>query len=316
MKRPNVSASELFAPKLQRNWDWRAATNFITGGAGGGLLLVAAWASLGASDVRIPIFLALVLVGTGLLSVWFEIGRPWRALKVFRHLSSSWMAREATVAAVLFITGVLALWSNRSALIWLLGLLGAAFLYCQARMLTANKGIPAWRHPRCLPVMLSTGLTEGAGILAISLAFPLATSSPALAAVLLALLLSRVICWRAYLSGLRADGAPQGTLKTLQSIDAPLVAIGHVIPAALIVASWAAAPAGAGKGSAIITGVQIMIVAAGLLAVGSGWVLKYTMVRRAAFTQGFALPHLPVRGRRMADLGTQPGWTPVDHAQQ
>jgi phenylacetyl-CoA:acceptor oxidoreductase subunit 2 len=316
MKRAPVNASELFAPKQQRNWDWRAATNFITGGAGGGLLLIAAWASLGVGDVRVPIFLALVLIATGLLSVWFEIGRPWRALKVFRHLSSSWMAREATVAAVLFITGVLALWSNQSALIWLLGLLGAAFLYCQARMLTANKGIPAWRHPRCLPVMVSTGLTEGAGILAMSLAFPPATSSPALAAALLALLLSRVICWRAYLSGLRADGAPQGTLKVLQSIDVPFVAIGHVVPAALIVASWAAAPAGAGSGSAIITGVQTMIVAAGLLAAGSGWALKYTMVRRAAFTQGFALPHLPVRGRRTVDLGTKPGWSHVDPAQQ
>lgn len=316
MNRPNVSAAELFAPKLQRNWDWRAATNFITGGAGGGLLFVTAWASLGAGDVRAPVFVALALVATGLLSVWFEIGRPWRALKVFRHLSSSWMAREATVAAVLFITGALALWSNQRALIWLLGLAGAAFLYCQARMLTANKGIPAWRHPRCLPVMLSTGLTEGAGILAMSLALPLATSSAAVAAALLALLLSRVICWRAYVSGLRADGAPQGTLKALQSIDVPFVAIGHVLPAALIVASWAMAPAGAGAGNAIIAGVKAMIVAAGLLAVGSGWALKFTMVRRAAFTQGFALPHLPVRGRRMADLGTQPGWSPVDRAPQ
>ena len=183
-------------------------------------------------------------------------------------------------------------------------------------MLTANKGIPAWRHPRCLPVMLSTGLTEGAGILAMSLALPLATSSAAVAAALLALLLSRVICWRAYVSGLRADGAPQGTLKALQSIDVPFVAIGHVLPAALIVASWAMAPAGAGAGNAIIAGVKAMIVAAGLLAVGSGWALKFTMVRRAAFTQGFALPHLPVRGRRMADLGTQPGWSPVDRAPQ
>ncbi len=109
MKRVPVSASALFAPKQQRNWDWRAATNFITGGAGGGLLFAAAWATFGVVDVRVPIGIALVLVASGLLSVWFEIGRPWRALKVFRHLSSSWMAREATVAAMLFITGALAL---------------------------------------------------------------------------------------------------------------------------------------------------------------------------------------------------------------
>jgi phenylacetyl-CoA:acceptor oxidoreductase 26-kDa subunit len=307
MKRPNVNASELFAPKQQRNWDWRAATNFITGGAGGGLLFVSAWASLGAGDVRVPIFLALVLVATGLISVWFEIGRPWRALKVFRHLSSSWMAREATVAPLLFIAGALALWSNQHALIWLAGLFGAAFLYSQARMLTSNKGIPAWRHPRCLPVMLSTGLTEGVGILAMALPLSLATFSWALPAALLALLLARGICWRTYLTGVRADGAPHGTLRVLQAIDVPFVAMGHVVPAALIVATWAITPGGAGTIRS-----RIMIVAAGFLTVAAGWVLKYTMIRRAAYTQGFALQHLPVRGRRMVDLGTKPGWSRVD----
>jgi phenylacetyl-CoA:acceptor oxidoreductase subunit 2 len=42
MKPFNPRAVELAAPKQQRNWDWRAAANFICGGAGGGLLLVAA----------------------------------------------------------------------------------------------------------------------------------------------------------------------------------------------------------------------------------------------------------------------------------
>jgi phenylacetyl-CoA:acceptor oxidoreductase 26-kDa subunit len=243
--------------------------------------------------------------------VWFEIGRPWRALKVFRHLSSSWMAREATVAPLLFVAGALALWSNHHALIWLAGLFGAAFLYSQARMLTSNKGIPAWRHPRCLPVMLSTGLTEGAGLLAMALPLSLATFSWTLPAALLALLLARGIFWRAYLTGLRADGAPHGTLRVLQAIDVPFVAIGHVVPAALIVATWAITPGGAGTSTA-----KIMIVAAGFLAVAGGWALKYTMIRRAAYTQGFALQHLPVRGRRTVDLGTKPGWSRVDQARQ
>ena len=33
-----------------------------------------------------------------------------------------------------------------------------------------------------------------------------------------------------------------------------------------------------------------------------------TLVRRAAFTQGFALPHLPVRGRGTAGPAVKPGW--------
>jgi phenylacetyl-CoA:acceptor oxidoreductase subunit 2 len=35
---------------------------------------------------------------------------------------------------------------------------------------------------------------------------------------------------------------------------------------------------------------------AGLLAVAGGAWFKFTLVTRAAFNQGFSLPHLPVRG--------------------
>jgi hypothetical protein len=44
MKKPNrpPNLPGQPAPKQQRNWDWRAAANFICGGAGGGLLLLPA----------------------------------------------------------------------------------------------------------------------------------------------------------------------------------------------------------------------------------------------------------------------------------
>jgi phenylacetyl-CoA:acceptor oxidoreductase 26-kDa subunit len=38
--------------------------------------------------------------------------------------------------------------------------------------------------------------------------------------------------------------------------------------------------------------------AAGALALAGGWWFKYTLVTRAGFNQGFALPVLPVRGVR------------------
>jgi phenylacetyl-CoA:acceptor oxidoreductase subunit 2 len=37
---------------------------------------------------------------------------------------------------------------------------------------------------------------------------------------------------------------------------------------------------------------------AGAAALATGWWLKYALVTRASFNQGFALPHLPVRGTR------------------
>ena len=284
------------APKRQTNWDWRAATNFMAGGAGGGLLLAAACASLGGGDVRIPVLLALALVGIGLTCVWFEIGRPWRALNVYRHFKTSWMTREAAVAPFLFAAGGLVLLTAHVALAWLAGLLGVAFLYSQARMLRADKGIPAWRHPRCLPVVVSTGLSEGVGLFVIvrSLALPGFDIGPALAPdrsgwlvlVLLLLLAVRLALWQSYLAGISGPGIPDGTRRALVAISPGFKVAGHWLPALLALAAWAGAP-----------GSDALLLAAGLLVFASGWVMKYTLIRRAAFTPGFDLRHLPVRGK-------------------
>ncbi|MBM5812124.1 MAG: phenylacetyl-CoA:acceptor oxidoreductase [Gammaproteobacteria bacterium] len=302
---PASGGASALAPKRQTNWDWRAATNFIAGGAGGGLLLAAAGASQAGGDVRIPVLLALALIGLGLTCVWFEIGRPWRALNVYRHIQTSWMTREAAVAPFLFAAGGLLLLTAQVALAWLTGLLGLAFLYSQARMLRADKGIPAWRHPRCLPVVVSTGLTEGAGLLVLTHALVLTDFGvgPALAPErsgwlvpgLVLLLALRLALWRAYLAGLAGPGIPDGTRRELHAINSGFAAAGHWLPVVLALAAWAGAPAAA-----------TLLLLAALLAVASGWHLKYTLVRRAAFTPGFDLRHLPVRGKGDASLFVTP----------
>jgi phenylacetyl-CoA:acceptor oxidoreductase subunit 2 len=40
-----------------------------------------------------------------------------------------------------------------------------AFLYCQARILRAAKGIPAWRTPWVVPLIVISGLAEGGALL-------------------------------------------------------------------------------------------------------------------------------------------------------
>lgn len=302
MKPPVLRAAQLAAPKQQRNWDWRAAANFILGGAGGGLLFATATVAGDGRAVLPAIVLGLALIGTGLTCVWFEIGRPLRALNVYRHIATSWMTREAIVALAVFACGGLALLAGGGLAVYFAGACGLAFLYSQARILAANKGIPAWRHPRSVPLMLGTGLTEGAGLLAIA-AVASAASPVAPAVALAGLAVLRGLAWRHYRSGLRADGAPDGALRALDAIEVRFQVFGHVLPvlAALVALAWAP-----GRG--------VLVPVAGMLAVAAGWWMKYTLVRRAAFTQGLAMPHHPTRGRGNAGGGVKPGWNPATGA--
>jgi phenylacetyl-CoA:acceptor oxidoreductase subunit 2 len=291
-------AAGRIAPWHQPNWDARAAANFIGGGSGTGLLVAAATATAATGAAYRPLAsVALALVALGLACVWLEIGRPWRALHVFLHPQTSWMTREAIVALPLFGTGLAALWQDGGAYAWVAAALGAAFLWCQAQILKAAKGIPAWRTPRVVPLIVATGLAEGAGVLALACAFPATQALARPVAVALAVLLVlRALAWRAYR---RPLAAPQAALAALDRA-APLfdglgnwAAAGIAAAAALLVSDALAPPLAA---------------AAGALALAGGWHLKFVLVARAAFNQGFALPRPPVRGTGAPGQPAKPGW--------
>lgn len=283
------------APKRQNNWDWRAAANFMCGGAGGGLLVWAAVAAEAGGTPRAAVALAMLLVATGLTCVWFEIGRPWRALNVFLHPAGSWMTREALVAPALFAAGAAA-FALGGAWFLLAGVGGAAFLYSQARILQADKGIPTWRHPRSLGLMLATGLAEGLALLLLS-APALTTANPRAAGIgLIVIAALRMLAWKHYLAGVGAPGvAPLKAVTALRAEDGRFVAVGHLLPAVLALAG-------------IVSGAAALLWLAALAVAGAGLWIKFALVRRAAFTQGFALPHLPVRGKGRATAGPRPGW--------
>lgn len=297
MKSRRVTNSDRMMPRAQTNWDWRAAANFVFGGSGGSLLFFAALATLAGAGFTAPGVLGLALIATGLTCVWLEIGRPFRALNVFLHPSSSWMTREAAVATVLFASGFAALWFGATALIVLTGLLGLAFVYSQARILSTNKGIPAWRHPRCLPLVVTTGLAEGAGLLALMLLWQSGVAEALFAVMLLLLVAARYLLWRAYLTGLGAVGAPSGSLAVLHGMRDRFLLFGHAAPALLIVI-----------GLTGFASLGLAAALAGVAVVATGWHLKYTLVRRAAFSQGLSLQHLPVRGAGVPGPAFKPGW--------
>jgi phenylacetyl-CoA:acceptor oxidoreductase subunit 2 len=146
--------------EVQKHWDIRAALNFMLGGAGAGLMI---WAALMQVRSPYPVALSLSLVATGLLAVWLEIGRKLRALHVFFNPFTSWMTRESFAALLLFSLGLASLLDD----VFLPGtaIAAAAFLYCQARILRAAKGIPAWRAPWVVPLIVVSGLAEGGALL-------------------------------------------------------------------------------------------------------------------------------------------------------
>lgn len=275
-----MTANNPISSRVQRNWDWRAAGNFVGGGSGSGLILWAALMSpLGYDSV--PLLLTgLALVAGGLFCVWLEIGRPWRALNVLKHVSSSWMSREAWVAPLLFLSG-LATWLFTPLLLWPSALLAGAFLYSQSCILRADKGIPAWRHPRAGRLVVITGLTEGAGLLVLLL--PLLDQPQPLAwGALLVLLALRAFAWHHYRRGLAEARVPLASQKRLAAIDGGFFWGGHLLPGLLLCLAL------------ILPAAAIL---AGLIALLAGAWMKYTLITKAAFTQGFTLQHAPVRGQ-------------------
>lgn len=289
---------ERIAPLLQTQWDRRAAGNFIAGGTGSGLAIVAAASALAHSPPPAAVYvLAALSIAAGLALVWLEIGRPWRFLHVFFHPRTSWMTREALVAPPLLLALAAAAWAGGAALAPAVLLLAAAFLYCQGRILRAARGIPAWREARIVPLIAATGLAEGAGaLLALDTAMGLAPARWSLV-VALACLGARWLAWRAYCRRLDGQGAPTAARRALQALDKPLLLLGTLAPGALIFVALATIP------------VALPVVAAGLLALAAGWAIKATIVTRAAFNQGFALPHLARLDAAQRDSSTRPGWS-------
>jgi phenylacetyl-CoA:acceptor oxidoreductase subunit 2 len=271
-------------PWLQRHWDWRAAGNFVFGGAGSGLILAAALVlPLGpARAVSLP--LGLVLVALGLTCVWLEIGRPLRALHVFFNARTSWMTREAFAAILLFGVTFAAFFRPGDATEVLLGAAALLFAFCQAMILRTSKGIPAWREPRVVPFILATALAEGTA-LALVLALAYRFSGPLIYGLLALALLARVAAWIAYGTRVapRLGGAPRAALEGVTPL---LVWLGTVAPLVLAAAAFVLERSFA----------LPLVLAAAAAALFGGWHAKRAIVTRASLNQGFALPRLPTRG--------------------
>jgi phenylacetyl-CoA:acceptor oxidoreductase subunit 2 len=273
-------------PWQQTSWDWRAAGNFICGGAGTGLLMARALfggqtqASLWSPDWLV--FVGLALVGLGLLCVWLEIGRPLRAINVFFNPRTSWMSREAFVGLVLFPAGLAAM-LGVAGWAWVTAALALLFLYCQSRMLPAARGIPAWRSTWFSPLFLLTAACEGCGIFLLLGLFLVPVTS-AVVIVFPILLALRALVWMRYRRDVDASLAAPAR-RALDLTWQRLSMVGTGVPIVLLlIGAWMNQP--------------LTLALAGACAAWGGASMKFILVTRASYNQGFALTKMPVRGVR------------------
>jgi phenylacetyl-CoA:acceptor oxidoreductase subunit 2 len=156
-------------------------------------------------------------------------------------------------------------------------------------MLQASRGIPAWREPLVVPLLVVSALAEGAGIfIAASTLLPIGT--PGATLVLGALALLRIVAWLIYRRAV-ARTASVSALRALDHAGRALHWIGTLAPLALVVLATSGLLASGSSG--------VLLACAGVAVVGAGAFVKYVLVMRAGFTQGFALAHRPARGARV-----------------
>lgn len=274
-------------PRLQKKWDWRAAANFIAGGGAGAML--AFIAALATSNLFLiaSTFFALALMGLGLACILLKMGHPFRALYTFKHVQTSWMTREVLTVPLVFGFGAAAMWWPEQHLFSVAAAVaGLAFLYCQAQILFAAKGIPAWSVPQIVALTILTGVAEGAGFFAAAVAvLDTALLFPA-AVVLLASLAARQVAWGSYRRAAGARKMPKKSMEVIDGIGRFLLPFGQIVPMLLAAVALALVV----SGNAMVSLAPVLLGAGGLLAALGGWVLKFNLITRGGYTHGFQLP--------------------------
>ena len=99
-------------------------------------------------------------------------------------------------------------------------------------------------------------------------------------------LIARGLAWSTY-RGSVAKSVTRQALAALDRAGKILTQAGTIAPLALLLLAMFAPEIAQGA-----------LLLAGLAALAAGWQFKFALITRAAYNQGFALPHLPVRGRR------------------
>lgn len=289
---------------LPGNVEWRTVGNFTFGAMGAGLAAGAAVSELLTGHGQWGAYLlAMLLVGGVLSLIWRETGNPSRFLKVALRPETSWTTREALIAPVLLaVMPVAAIFGGGLLSLIVVGL-AAGFLYAQSQILQTTEGVPAWRLKPIMGLILATGFAEGAGALTLVNTVFDSAAVPQAIRLAIVLVVVRWPLWTFYrdavsaapVAGAVADApVADATKAALRRFNTLFQAFGLLAPILLLTAAVLSPAFG-----------TLLAALGGLVAIAGGWVLKYTLITRPAFTQSAAMPLLPAQGTAPAEEQTK-----------
>lgn len=104
-------------------------------------------------STKLAHFVALAMIGGGLLSSTLHLGNPQRAWRALSQWRSSWLSREGVMAIVIFVPLCISAYAAifHSSYLLLPGLLGVAgagvTVYCTSMIYASLKSVQAWHTP-------------------------------------------------------------------------------------------------------------------------------------------------------------------------
>jgi DMSO reductase anchor subunit len=144
-----------------------AFTTFSGAGYGLAFVLALGHGNPAALSTKIGWFVALAMIGGGLLSSTLHLGNPQRAWRAFSQWRSSWLSREGVMAILTFIPltllAAMSIFANSFNLV--LGYIGAIMcmitVYCTAMIYASLRTIPQW-HTKWTPACyIAFSVTSG-----------------------------------------------------------------------------------------------------------------------------------------------------------
>jgi len=206
----------------------------VASGAGLGLLALLALTDLCPAPLLSPealargIALALLLVAAGLASSLLHLANPSNAWRAFARVRTSWLSREAVVAALLFPVAfayLIAVWSGsagtaRTALATVVCLLAWGLLFCTAMIYASLKPIRQWRTGWTPAAYLLLGHWSGA-LIAVALAIGYGSEPGSWIRLAAALGIAALVAKLGYWRHGAADRGGKSVLTIEQAIGVP-----------------------------------------------------------------------------------------------